>query len=330
MKKLATIVMGLAAVALAANAAVAATIIDDGGAGYGTAGTWNPGTSPNVIYNSNLQWAADAPGGDAATWSFSGLSSGYYNVYASIPGHGDGATAANYNVSDGVGNVTVDQTQQYTDVAFNDGTNYVGFGTLTNMTRANVTDGNLVVTLSGSSNYLYADAVAIVPELTPTALIDNGDSGFGTSGSWGSSVGNPLAPYYGNDIAWSSATSGDRATWSFSGLGNGTYQAYASWFSLGDATSSASYSGLDGGDITVNQKLNPDDVFINDGTRDIFFESLGKVTVTDGTATLSVTSNQAYLYADAVALQFAIPEPSTFLLAGLGALGLLLARRRRK
>ena len=317
-----TVLVALALAVFAGPVQAVSIVIDNGESGYYTTGTWG-GSSANFYWDGETAWT-NASGGETATWSFAGLDNGTYYAYASWYSLGDATSLATYSGLDG-GDVTVNQKINPHDLLLDDGARGVWFGTLGEVT---VADGTATINVTSNEAYLYADAVALTdePPEPPMIIIDNGDSGYSTTGTWGNS--NPNKFHWDGEIDWANASAGQTATWSFSDLDNGIYNVHASWYSGGDATSSATYSGLDGGDVTIDQKINADDLSIYDGARDVWFETLGQVTVVDGTATISVTSNEAYLYADAVALQ-AVPEPTTLvlLLAGMVA-GFALLKRR--
>jgi len=143
---------------------------------------------------------------------------------------------------------------------------------------------------------------------------------------------------WGGDRRWGNGGAGDSANWVFDGLGNGVYDVYASWKNGGQTNvSTAHYTGTDGFvPMDLDQRLGAGafpGVVINDGANDINFASLGQVTVADGTFTLTVddsvtgTAANSFIFADAVAIKAAVPEPSSFALLGLGMISLL--RRRR-
>jgi len=290
--------LGLAAFAGPVQAV--SVVIDNGESGYSATGTWGSSTLAGYYWNDEIAWA-DASGGQTATWSFAGLDNGTYYAYASWYSLGDATSSATYSGLNG-GDVTIDQKINPHDRLFDDGTHDIWFGSLGEVT---VADGTATINVTSNEAYLYADAVALTdePPEPPMILIDNGDPGYSTTGTWGNS--DPNLYYWGGEIDWADGSTGQTATWSFSDLDNGIYDVHASWYSGGDATSSATYSGLNGGDVTIDQKINADDLTIYDGIRDVGFETLGQVTVVDGTATISVTSNEAYVYADAIALQIA-------------------------
>lgn len=143
---------------------------------------------------------------------------------------------------------------------------------------------------------------------------------------------------WGGDRRWGNDGASTEATWLFGGLDNGVYEVYASWRNGAQANvSNAQYTGTDGfGAITFDQAPGAAafaGVVLNDGARDVNFVSLGQVTVADGDFALSVDDSingnaaNTFIFADAVAIQSVVPEPSGIALLGLGLLPLL--RRRR-
>lgn len=178
-------------------------------------------------------------------------------------------------------------------------------------------------------------------------VIDNGDAGYSVSGVTEQITVAPGTIAYGDDHAFNTSP-GDLsavANYTFSGLANGSYEVFASWRlggqnNTGLMTVSVSDSGPT---VDVNQFFNPagggtpgnggplSDLVLNDGTRDIDFQSIGLVTVADGelvvSTSLSAASTQSFFINDAIAINL-VPEPSAALL-GVLSLGLLTARRRR-
>lgn len=164
------------------------------------------------------------------------------------------------------------------------------------------------------------------------------DASYSEPGAFGGS--DTLQPdSWGGDRRWANGGAATQASWAFSGLDNGVYDVYASWRNAPQANVSlAQYTGTDGfTSITLDQRVGAaalPGVVINDGANDINFASVGQVTVGDGSFTLSVDDSVtgsaagSFIFADAVAVRSAIPEPAALSLLGLGLLPLL--RRRRK
>ena len=144
---------------------------------------------------------------------------------------------------------------------------------------------------------------------------------------------------WGGDRRWGNGGAATSASWLFEGVANGVYDVYASWKNDGQANvSTAHYTGTDGfANIDLDQRVGAaafPGVVINDGSNDINFASVGQVTVADGNFSLTVDDSvtggadgNSFIFADAVAIAPAIPEPSSVLLVTLAGLGLV--RRRR-
>ncbi|MCD4824819.1 MAG: PEP-CTERM sorting domain-containing protein [Phycisphaerae bacterium] len=182
MKRTIALTMLLAMVALLASSAQAAVItpeylIDNGDAGYSTTGTWTGYTSTNY-FNTDNESAAynDAPTA-TATWAFTGVTNGTYDVYAIWRAHTNRTPDAVYTITDGLGAVSVNQTlapAQDVEITDNQPADlwFEKLGTVT------ITDGTVDVVLSFGSgtqanDVLMSDAVALdlVPEPATMTLL---------------------------------------------------------------------------------------------------------------------------------------------------------------
>jgi hypothetical protein len=134
--------------------------LDDGDAGFTTAGSWN--TYAGAGFQGDIHRADPGDGSSTATWSFSNLSAGRYQVSVSWPQVSTLATNAPFAVtrqrSDGspaMEIIPVDETQSPGDLAA-DGTNWKTLGTFP------VYGSTLNVQLSNLANgIVVADAVRI-------------------------------------------------------------------------------------------------------------------------------------------------------------------------
>lgn len=147
-------------------------IIDDNGGTVGpiAAGgsfTVNPNTtaawSPNSVagrgYGSDLRFSS--PGGNTATWTFTGLPNGDYRVSTTWYAHSNRATNALFTVTGGVGSPSANLNQRNSPNDYTaDSTNWEDI-----VTTYTVNAGTLTVTLSatGADGYVIADAVRIAP-----------------------------------------------------------------------------------------------------------------------------------------------------------------------
>ena len=132
-------------------------------------------------------------------------------------------------------------------------------------------------------------------------VIDNGDSGYRTTGTWSTSTNGGLD----GDHQWTASGSGaDIASWTFDVTPGGEYQVAATWLPAINRATDAPYTVIDGDTaletVTVNQELTPGD--LND--KGAGWEILGTYIVTGDTLTveLSDVANQ-YVIADAVRIE---------------------------
>jgi uncharacterized protein (DUF2141 family) len=178
-----------------------------------------------------------------------------------------------------------------------------------------------------------ASAATIIDGWT---VIDNEDGsagGYTETGSWGGS-GNGFFGF-GHRFDSNTASTGSSATWSFTGLANGTYIVAATWFINENRTQAAPYTVQGISVPTVNQELTPSGgPILADGVGGpASFQILtSTAVVSDGTLTVVLndvdnsSGNTNYVVADAIAVQL-VPEPGSLALLGLG--GLCVLRRRR-
>ncbi|HEX3998078.1 MAG TPA: choice-of-anchor D domain-containing protein [Pirellulales bacterium] len=156
------------------------TIIDDSGSGFSLAGTWS---TTKFGFDSGEHYAKAAPGvgGSQATWSFAGLTTGVYMIYATWSTVNAPATIATnspftlYNGNTSVGTVSVDQQLLPSGSSFSN-TAFQYLGTVT------VTGTLLRVTLNNNANgIVLADAIAIVKAPSGDLSITKTDNDGGSS-----------------------------------------------------------------------------------------------------------------------------------------------------
>lgn len=198
-----------------------------------------------------------------------------------------------------------------------------------------------IITLSFfATPFVASGAVITVGDflVSNNLLGGNSDASYSEPGAFGGED-TLQANSFGGDRRWANGGAATSASWAFDGLSVGVYDVYASWKNDGQANvSMAHYTGTDGFvNIDLDQRGGAaalPGVVISDGANDINFASVGQVTVADGGFTLTVDDSvtggadgNTFIFADAVAIRSAIPEPSSFALLGLGLVSLL--RRRR-
>lgn len=135
------------------------TIIDnsDGGPAFTAPGFFNfGGSGHNGSFVASL-----GNGANTATWSFTGLTPGPYNVATTWTPHANRATNAPYRVTDSVGFTPFTVNQQAAPNDFTDPANGTTWETLDGVFIVDAT-GTLTVTLNDNANgYVDADAVRI-------------------------------------------------------------------------------------------------------------------------------------------------------------------------
>lgn len=138
--------------------AAAVTLSDNGDSLYAESGSNWTSQSDSTAYRGSYRIAAAGDGSDTATWTFSGLTPGWYDVQATWVSRSDRGTNVPYTILDGinpVGNVTVDQTAVSLtpgQVTWND------LGTFL------ITGDVLVVQVTDAANgSVIADAVRVLP-----------------------------------------------------------------------------------------------------------------------------------------------------------------------
>jgi subtilisin family serine protease len=141
------------------------------------------------------------------------------------------------------------------------------------------------------------------------AIIDDGDTGFSTTGNWVPMTGTPAGGGYQNDYRFSAAGSGaDVATWTFP-VTPGRYRVSATWLPHPNRAKDAPFTILDGttalDTVRVNQELVPSD-FTDDG---VAWRNLGGPYDITGTSLVVRLTDSAdeYVIADAIRIEYLGP-----------------------
>jgi hypothetical protein len=274
-------------------------IVDDGDSGFSATAGWVTGWAGQG-YQNDVSFAEAGDGTQVATWTFTGLTSGYYRVSATWSEDANRATNAPYTILDGttaLGTVRVNQERaphHFTDSGrpwFNLGGVY------------SPTSGTLVVRLTNDANeYVIADAVRIEQVTMGPQVIDDGGAGFLATDGFVSFSGQG----HGGDVTFAAPGTGEHvALWTFT-VTPGVYRISATWSEHENRATNAPFHIYDGGsflsEVRVNQEVAPND-FQEGGT---WWEDLGdgvyQITGTELTVYLLDDAND-YVIADAVRIE---------------------------
>jgi hypothetical protein len=139
--------------------------IDDAGAGFSAVGSW-AATNYSLAFRGQVHTAPAGQGTSTATWMFTGLTPGQYDVYATWTAGGNRASNAPFTIADGSASPTtflVNQQQAANDL-YSDGVMWEAIASPT------ISSGVLKVGLSDAANGLVvADAVRVVRHIAAGA-----------------------------------------------------------------------------------------------------------------------------------------------------------------
>lgn len=142
---------------------MAATIIDNGSAGFSVSGSWNTYNLANSNqYGGNYHYASAGTGGKIAYWQFSGLTTGSYQISAcwvAFNSHASNSTYRVYLNGSQQFSATVNQTANPASDVIHSGSAFQHLNT----TGLSITTGDtLVVQLDDNANAIViADAIAV-------------------------------------------------------------------------------------------------------------------------------------------------------------------------
>ena len=190
--------LNLSAVVFGDHASPALTpsaVIDNGQPGYAETGSWSTATGGFNGTNRVAKTLRTGGAAASATWTFTGLSSGKYEVFITYAGKSTYSSAVPFTVYDGAtslgttkvnesGLVTLTPGQGFTQGSYG-GVGWVELGTFS------ISSGTLAVLLSNSAtgNFVDADGVLLVPVSAPVLVIGGGSAPAPSGESLNTSIG---------------------------------------------------------------------------------------------------------------------------------------------
>jgi hypothetical protein len=277
------------------------TILDDGSDGFTATAPWLTYQGPEV-FQGDVRFIGPGSGSNTATWTFTGLTPGQaYRVSATWFGHPIAASNAPFTITGGATPASATVNQKLAPAGFSD----AGAPWQVLAASYTVTGTTLVVQLSDLANgYVEADAVRVEPVAYPVQIVDDGNDGFSTVGTWQTYQG-PEAFQYDVDFRQGFGTGSNTATWTFAGLAAGSYRVSATWFGHPLAATNARYTVRLGTTALrttlVNQRLAPA-TLCDAGA---LWQDLGNLyTISGGTLTVTLTDQaNGYVQADAIRVE---------------------------
>ena len=230
-------------------------IVQTGDIGFQTTGQWS--AAPRAGRSDAVKIAAAGSGANTATWTFTGLKPGLYQVAASWTRGNQLASNARFAVQNGQMPFTaVPVNQKLAPADFQD----AGQGWKVLGMAYRITAKTMTVTLTDQANgAVAAGAVRIARVGFSGAILGPGDPGFRLTGAKPAAT---LAQGQGLNVA--RLNSGGQATWTFTGLVPGQYRISATWNDNPKGATSVAYTILDGtkalSTVTLNQRQAPADL----------------------------------------------------------------------
>ncbi|WP_339754852.1 choice-of-anchor D domain-containing protein, partial [uncultured Marinobacter sp.] len=197
------------------------------------------------------------------------------------------STPANFSVSSGLGTTTLFAGQSTTFVLEFNSTGVAG-----------VSAGVVSIVTDDTDENPFLINVAAT--MTTVQILDNGDAGYSSAGSWSNQNG-PSLFFYEFDAQQLNTGDNGTATWNFTGLAAGTYTVSTTWDGNPDRATNAVYD-IGAGPIVVNQQMTPNDFNANGKP----WEILGTIIVGAGgsiTVTLSDNAADGSIIADAIHIE---------------------------
>jgi uncharacterized protein (DUF1800 family) len=229
-------------------------IIDDADADFRTVGQWQVAAGQG--HQGAVHYLPAGSGANVASWTFSGLKPGRYQVAATWQANADRASNALFTIqaADQTFPAQVDERSAPSD--FRD----AGRPWKTLLGPTMIAADTLVVRLSDRANgVVVADAIRIERTDFRGQIVDDGDRGFGADGPSTRVDGRGFQ----NHVIQGDAGSLFRAGWRFDGLQPGLYRVSATWPATATAATNAPFTVTEGNRVLVsgrvNQRLAPRD-----------------------------------------------------------------------
>jgi hypothetical protein len=287
-------------------------ILDNGEPGFGVTAGWTYldnaqfGSFQGVQGDVHFVASQTDLGGqlETATWNFSGLAPGQYQISTTWFPHPNRATNAPYILRDGGTTLaTVRVNQELTPSDFIDaGDGWQILGTFT------INSGTLTVELTNDADeFIIADSVRIEQVGFTGRILDNGEPGHGVTPGWTYLDNAQFGSFQGieGDVHFIAPGAGSEvSTWTFTALPAGQYRVSATWTPHPNRATDAPFTVLDGaaelGTVLLNQEEAPNDL-ADAGDR---WEDLGVFTINSGTLVvqLSDAANE-FVIADAIRIE---------------------------
>jgi RHS repeat-associated protein len=275
--------------------------IDNGDTGTTRLGTWS-NLSTGFLADANL--ATVGGGTKKATWTRT-VAPGQYRLSTTWIQNATYATNAPYTIKDGTTTLSTVQVNQQiapADWVGYQNSNWKVLGVF------NITGTSVTVELTNSANgSVFADAIQFyrVGDLVTqpgasTQLLDDGNTGFSTTGTW---TNNILSGYAGDTHTASAGGGSSVASWSVT-VTPGLYRVAANWAPQVDRATNAPFTVLDGatsrGTTTVDQRFYPLD-FTEHGVN---WATLGVFSITGTNLVVQLTNNaDNYVSADVIRIE---------------------------
>lgn len=283
-------------------------IVDNGDPAFGVTPGWTYldtaefGSFQGV--QGDIHFVNPGTGSEVATWTFTGVAAGQYQISTTWFPDPNRATNAPYILRDGstaLGTVRVNQ--ELTPNDFRDaGEGWKILGTFT------ISSGTLTVQLTNDADeFVIADSVRIERVGFTGRILDNGESGYAVTPGWTYLDDTQFGSFQGvqGDVHFINPGTGtETATWTFTTLPPGQYRISATWTAHPNRATNAPFTVLDGAaaldTVLVNQEEAPRD-FVEAG---YLWQDLGTFTISSGTLVvrLSDAANE-FVIADAIRIE---------------------------